>query len=212
MQARDGYFAPPVIGPGLLIISASSAVLLVGPIPRSQSGISHLPPTATGSHHQGSPLRQEVMSQSAPRDEEKAVQEGRGEHRALRITSRPRRSASPSTSTETLPLRRRSPPPRHLPSFPTCRVCGWMLISCFLSRPFARKSSLNWSPNLPPLQLAYPPVRNVPPNTLLRKEPSPHSVPPLPSLFRRTSPSPKQASSVSPNERIASWSPMTRGA
>ena len=91
------------------------------------------------------------------------------------ITSRPRRSASPSVLTETLPLRRRSPPPRHLPSFPTCRVCGWMLISCFLSRPFARKSSLNWSPNLPPLQLAYPPVRNVPPNTLLRKEPSPHS-------------------------------------
>jgi hypothetical protein len=208
VQARDGRFAPLMIGPGLLIISASLAV----PIgwPNTAFAVRHLtsllygdglPPPGFSSSTRSNVCR----VQSAPRGEEKAVQEGRGKRRALSASHH-----TPVRATETLPLRRRSPPPCHLPSLPTCCACGWLLISCFLSRPFGRKSNPNWPPNLPPLRLAYPPVRNVQPNTLLRKEQLPHSVPLPPLLFRRTSLSLKQASTVPPNEWIASWSSMTR--
>ena len=62
---------------------------------------------------------------SSVRHEEKAVQEGRGKHRApLSIASNLRRNASLSVPTETLPPRRCSHSPHHLPSLPECRACG----------------------------------------------------------------------------------------
>lgn len=152
--------------------------------------------------------------QSAARDEEKAVQEGRGKHRVpLHYIPPPpervsvtvhgdNRASSLLSSTSSSPLLLRG----------VVLPCGQPLMSSPPSRPFVRKSSPNWPVNVQSLQPAYPLARSVRPNLLPRKEPSPHSVPLPPLLFPRTSPSLKQANSVLPNERIASWSSMTKKA
>ena len=184
------------------------------PIPRSQSGAFHSPATTDSHHHHGSPLRQEVMS---------AVSSSLPE-------TRKKQSKRDEVSTAHLSMSYTSPPPERVPVdiardpttsslfytlslslFPP-EACGHPLMPSFPYRPFARKSSPNWPANAQSLQPVYPLVRSVQLKRLPRKELLPHSVHLPPSLFRRTLPSPKQASYVPLNERTAFWSLMMRKA
>jgi len=179
------------------------------PVPRSQSGTFHFPPAATDSHHHGSPLRQEAMSAtSSPLPETRKKQSKRDEVSTVYIT--------PSLPPErvSVGINRKSTTPSPLSPIPSEVLClrTQLLMSPFLSRPFARKSSLSWLANAPSLRPVSPLARNVQLNQPPRKGLSLHFAPLLPLLFRRTSLSPKQASSVLPNERIASWSSMTKKA
>lgn len=71
-----------------------------------------------------SPTRSDVhCDQSAPRDEEEAVQEGRGKHHVhLRIVPHHPQHVSSSPPAVALTLHRTSLPPHHLPSLPRYRA------------------------------------------------------------------------------------------